>query len=467
MTDIHWLGASELMSAYRARELSPVEVTEYLLGRIEALDAQTNAFCLIDPDATLAQARASEERWLQGNPRGLLDGVPVGVKDLLVTRGWPTMRGSRTVDAAQPTDADAPAVARLREHGAVLIGKTTTPEYGWKGTTDNPLTGVTRNPWSHDRTPGGSSGGSGAALAAGYCPLAIGTDGGGSIRIPSSFSGVFGLKPTFGRVAAWPASPFGTLSHVGPMSRSVKDSALFLNVLAEPDLRDWFQTPREPVDFTRHLDRGLKGARIAFSPRLGWVRHVDPQVEATVARVVARLADLGATVEAQDPPLQDPTAIFRTLWYASAGFLFDQMPPERLSLLDPGLRQLVELSRGISRRDYQQAVLDRTAYGAGMRVFMQRFDFLVTPTVAVPPFETPHVTPLTPDGIDWTAWTPFTYPFNLSQQPAASVPCGFTDEGLPIGLQIVGRLGDDAGVLQASHAVERLLGLASRHPPGY
>lgn len=467
MTDIHWLGARELVSAYRARELSPVEVAEYHLGRIEALDAGTNAFCLLDADAALAQAQASEERWLQGNPLGLLDGVPVGVKDLVITRGWPTLRGSRTVDPAQAMDSDAPAVARLREHGAVLIGKTTTPEFGWKGTNDSPLTGVTRNPWNHDKTPGGSSGGSGAALAAGYCPLAIGTDGGGSIRIPASFCGVFGLKPTFGLVAAWPASPFGTLSHVGPMSRSVGDSAVFLNVLAAPDPRDWFQVPREPVDFTHNLDGGLKGARIAFSPRLGWVRHVDPQVEATVARVVARLADLGAEVEAEDPPLPDPTAMFRTLWHASAGFLFDRDPPEKRALLDPGLAQVVELSRNISRRDYQQALLDRAAYGAGLRGFMQRFDFLVTPSIAVPPFDTPHVTPLTPGGIDWTEWTPFTYPFNLSQQPAASIPCGFTNDGLPIGLQIIGRLGEDARVLQASQAVERLVDLASKHPPGY
>src|SRR5262249_9609907 len=205
--------------------------------------------CLIDPDTTLAQARASEERWQNGEPIGALDGVPVAIKDLVLSKGWPTLRGSKTVARDQPWDQDAPAVARLREHGATFIGKTTTPEFGWKGTNDAPLTGITRNPWNLQKTPGGSSGGSGSALAAGYCPLAIGTDAGGSIRIPASFSGVFGHKPTFGLVAAWPASPFGTLAHLGPMSRTVEDAALFLEIIAEPDARDWFQQPFPPSDY--------------------------------------------------------------------------------------------------------------------------------------------------------------------------------------------------------------------------
>jgi aspartyl-tRNA(Asn)/glutamyl-tRNA(Gln) amidotransferase subunit A len=377
------------------------------------------------------------------------------------------LRGSNTVDRNQAMDQDAPCVARLREHGAVFIGKTTTPEFGWKATTDSPLTGVTSNPWKHAKTSGGSSGGAGAALAGGMCPLAIGTDAGGSIRIPASFCGVYGLKPTFGRVAAWPASPFTNLAHVGPMSRTVADSALFLNVISEPDTRDWYQQPFPQVDFTWDLGKGIRGARIAFSPRLGWVKHLDAEVEEIVTRAVARFSELGANVDAVDPPMGDPSSFFRILYFSSAGFLLDQYPEEKLAQLDPNLRIVVEESRSMSRRDYQQATADRAAYGAGMKAFMTGYDFLVTPMIAVPPFDTPHVTPLTPNGTLWMEWTPYTFPFNLTQQPAASIPCGFTKDGLPVGLQIVGRNGDDARVLQASQALESLLGLTSHHPKDY
>jgi aspartyl-tRNA(Asn)/glutamyl-tRNA(Gln) amidotransferase subunit A len=467
MTDIHWMTASELVAAYREKQLSPVEVAEYLLGRIDALDASTNAFCLIDPGTTLVQAQASEERWMNGEPQGLLDGVPVAVKDLVVSKGWPTMRGSNTVDRNQAMEHDAPSVARLREHGAVFIGKSTTPEFGWKATTDSPLTGVTSNPWNHSKTSGGSSGGAGAALAAGFCPLAIGTDAGGSIRIPASVCGVYGLKPTFARVAAWPASPFTNLAHVGPMSRTVADSALFLNVISEPDTRDWYQQPFPQADFTWNLGKGIRGARMAFSPRLGWVKHLDAEVEDIVTKAVARFTDLGAHVEHADPPMADPSSMFRVLYFSSAGFLLDQYSEDKLAMLDPNLRLIVEESRGMSRRDYQQATADRAGYGAGMKDFMTGYDFLVTPMIAVPPFDTPHVTPLVPNGTLWMDWTPYTFPFNLTQQPAASIPCGFTKDGLPVGLQIVGRHGDDARVLQASQALESALGLLDTHPKDY
>src|SRR5258706_14473976 len=225
------MSAGELSAAFASREFSPVEATEACLARIEGLDAEINCFCHLEPELSLAQAEASESRWLAGEPLSPLDGVPVAVKDLLLTKGWPTRRGSRTVEPNGPWNEDAPTVARLREAGAVLIGKTTTPEFGWKGTTDSPLTGVTRNPWNTKKTPGGSSGGTAAAIAARFCPLGLGTDGGGSIRIPASFSGLFGLKPSFGRVPAFPLSPFGTLAHVGPMSRTALDSAMLMNVI--------------------------------------------------------------------------------------------------------------------------------------------------------------------------------------------------------------------------------------------
>ncbi|HEY0105030.1 MAG TPA: amidase [Rhizomicrobium sp.] len=450
----HDLTASEMSALFASRALSPVEVTEACLGRIEALDAQINAFCHCDPHASMAMAEASEARWLEGAPLSPLDGVPVAVKDLLVTKGWPTRRGSLTVDPNAYIDTDAPTVARLREAGAVLIGKTTTPEFGWKGTNDSPLTGITRNPWNKAKTPGGSSGGSAAALAARFCPLALGTDGGGSIRIPASFTGTFGLKPSFGRVPAYPLSPFGTLAHVGPMSRSVLDGAMLLNVIARPDPRDWYALPYEPTDYAAEIETPLAGRRIAFSPRMGFATRVLPEIEMLVAAAAKRFEAMGAHVERVDPPGGDPGPIFRTLWWSGAGLLLGDYPQEQKARLDPGLRLMAEEGVAISKKEYLEANLARGAYGSAMRRFMAGYDFLLTPQLATTAFDVGRVSPLDDDGNAWMAWTPFTVPFNLTQQPAASVPCGFTSDGLPVGLQIVGRMFDDAGVLAASYAYE-------------
>jgi aspartyl-tRNA(Asn)/glutamyl-tRNA(Gln) amidotransferase subunit A len=443
------------MSAlFASRDLSPVEVTEACLGRIEALDAQINAFCHIDAPASLAMAEASEARWLAGEPLSPLDGVPVAVKDLLVTKGWPTRRGSLTVDPHAYIDTDAPTVARLREAGAVLIGKTTTPEFGWKGSTDSPLTGITRNPWNKAKTPGGSSGGSSAALAARFCPLALGTDGGGSIRIPASFTNTYGLKPSFGRVPAYPLSPFGTLAHVGPMSRTALDSAMLMNVIARPDARDWYSLPYEPTDYAAGIEMPLAGKRIAFSPRMGFATRILPEIESLVAAAAKRFEQLGAHVELVDPPGGDPGATFRTLWWSGAAAALGDLPDEQKAKLDPGLRQMTQEGIAIGKKDYLSAMLARGAYGSAMRQFTEKYDFLLTPQLATTAFNVGQISPLDDDGRAWMAWTPFTVPFNLTQQPAASVPCGFSSDGLPVGLQIVGRMFDDAGVLAASYAYE-------------
>ncbi len=465
--DPHELSASELSALFASRELSPVEVTEACLGRIEALDAEVNAFCHMDPGASLAQAEASEARWLEGAPLSPLDGVPVAVKDLLVTRGWPTRRGSLTVDPNAYIDTDAPTVARLREAGAVLIGKTTTPEFGWKGSNDSPLTGITRNPWNRDKTPGGSSGGSAAALAARFCPLALGTDGGGSIRIPASFTNTYGLKPSFGRVPAYPLSPFGTLAHVGPMSRTVLDGAMLLNVLARPDARDWHALAYEPTDYAAEIETPLAGKRIAFSPRLGFATRILPEIETLVAAAARRFEQLGAHVEQVDPPGGDPGPVFRALWWSGAGILLGDYSEEQKARLDPGLRRMAEEGVAIAKKDYMNAMLARGAYGSAMRQFMARYDFLLTPQLATTAFDVGKVSPWADDGNAWMAWTPFTTPFNLTQQPAASVPCGFTGDGLPVGLQIVGRMFDDAGVLAASYAYETTDPHFDKMPKGF
>ncbi len=458
--DIAWMSAGELVAAYGTKSLSPVEVATTLLARIEKLDPHFNAFCLIDAETTLAQVKASEDRWHRRTPAGLLDGVPVAIKDLLITKAWPTLRGSETVDPAQPWDEDAPAVARLREHGAVLIGKTTTPEFGWKGTTDSSLMGITCNPWNTEKTPGGSSGGSSAALAAGFCPLAIGTDGGGSIRIPAGFTGTFGIKPSFGRVPAFPISPFGTVAHVGPMSRNVEDSALLLSVIAEPDARDWYAMAVDGTQYTDGLDAGIKGARIAFSPRLGYVTNIDPEVEALVAKAAKRFEDLGAHVEQIDPGNDDPSDIFRTLWWAGAYFALGSLPPEQLALVEPDLQDVVRQGAKFSLHEYLSAVKAREALGSQMGIFMRDFDFILTPTLATPAFDVDRIAPEGFEGDQWMGWTPFSYPFNLTQQPAASINCGMTKDGLPVGLQIVGRMHDDAGVLRAAKAFENIEPLA-------
>jgi len=465
--DAHEMTAAELSETFAVRALSPVEVTKALLSRIAALDSRLDTFCLVDAETSIRQAEESERRWMTGAPRSPLDGVPVAVKDLLLTRGWPTRRGSLTVDAAGPWEIDAPAVARLKEAGAVLIGKTATPEFGWKGVTDSPLAGITRNPWNPGKTPGGSSGGSAAALVARFCPVALGTDGGGSIRMPAHFTGAFGLKPSFGRVPAYPLSLFGTLAHVGPMARTVRDATMLLNVIAKPDSRDWYALGDQAVDYGDCLGEAVRGKRIAFSPRLGWAKRVDPEIEGLVAAAARRFADLGAEVEAVDPPGGDPTDTFRTLWWVGASLVLKDVPPERKVLVDPGLRQIAEEGAAIPLADYLQATQARGAYGSAMRQFMDDYDLLLTPSVATPAFDVGLLSPFEDDGNAWLSWTPFSYPFNLTQQPAASVNCGFTGAGLPVGLQIVGRMFDDRGVLAASRAYEESNPLYTKVPPGF
>ncbi len=464
--DLVYTSATELVRSYRAKQLSPLEVTQAVLARIRELNPKLNAYCIVDEDGALAAARAAEARWAQGAPLGALDGVPVSIKDLILMRGWPTLRGSKTVDPAGPWLEDAPATARLREAGAVLLGKTCTPEFGWKGVTDSALTGITRNPWNTERTPGGSSGGASAQVAAGMGTLAVGTDGGGSIRIPCSFTGLSGIKAGFGRVPAWPLSPFGTVAHVGPMARTVADCALMLNVLSQPDARDWTALPYAGTDWTRGLDAGVKGLRIAYSPRLGYVKHVDAEVEARVADAAKVLAGMGAQVEEVDPGFADCRDVFWVHWTAGAYNLLRNMPPERFALLDPGLQQACASGAKHTLARYLDAVNARGALGEHMKRFHQKYDLLLTPSTAIPAFAAGVVAPERPAGEeDWTWWTPFSFPFNLTQQPAMSVPCGFSRDGLPIGLQLVGPMQREDLVLRAAHAYQQETNHHLRRPP--
>ena len=464
---LHWKTATQLEKSFRKRKYSPVDVAEACLAQVYKHDGALNAMCHLDEKTTLAMAEASAKRWKAGKPLSPLDGVPVLIKDLLLTKGWPTSRGSKTVTKDGPWDVDAPSVARLREAGAVFMGLTTTPEFGWKGVTDSPLTGITRNPWNPALTPGGSSGGSAAGLAAGYAPLALGTDGGGSIRIPAGFTGTFGLKPSFGRVPAFPLSPFGTVAHIGPMTRTVADAAMMMNAISQPDDRDWFSLPYDDVDYAYKPKRKLKGLRVAYSATLGYV-EVNPEIAALVKQAVTVLQKLGAGVTEIDPGFADPAPIFRTLWWSGARAMLADLPPEKKAILDPALADVVEQAAAITVKDLAEATKARGALGTQMRLFMQDFDVLVTPTLPIPAFEAGKLQPDDPDNMGkWVNWTPFTYPFNLTQQPAASVNCGFTQSGLPAGLHVVGRMFDDQTVLKVCAAYEAQTKFFRQKPKGY
>lgn len=447
------LTAVQLVDGYRTGAFSPVEVTRAALARAAEIQPAVNAFALLTAEEALEQARASQERWRRGEPAGLVDGVPVTVKDLLLLRGHPTLRGSLTIDPRGPWTEDAPSVARLREHGAVFLGKTTTPEYGWKGVTDSPLTGVTRNPHDPARTSGGSSGGSAAAVALGAGPVSLGTDGGGSVRIPAGFCGVFGLKPTYGRVPLYPASAFGTLAHVGPLTRDAADAALLMDVIAAPDARDWSALGPAPGSFRAGLADGVRGLRVAYSPSLGGQVAVRTAVASAVRRAVERLAGLGAHVEEADPDLADPVDAFHILWFSGAARITQRLGPRRRELLDPGLREIRAAGARYSALDYLAAVDVRMDLGRRMGRFHESYDLLVTPTLPLTAFEAGAEVPKGSGLRRWTGWTPFTYPFNLTQQPAASVPVGTDPDGLPIGLQLVAARHRDDLVLRAAHAL--------------
>ncbi len=447
------LSATELLDAYRRKTLSPVEAVRAVLARIDALNPKLNAFILVDADGALAAARASEARWSKGAPQGALDGVPASIKDILLTKGWPTLRGSKLVDPNQPWSEDAPATARLREANAVLLGKTTTPEFGWKALGDSPLTGITRNPWDPERTPGGSSAGAAAHVAAGMGPLAVGTDGGGSIRIPSSFSGIVGIKPTFGRVPAWPLSPFGVVAHVGPMTRSVADCALMLDVLSGYDDRDPWAVPDRP-SVASGLEAGIKGLRIAYSPTLGY-GQVDPEVRAALDRAAGTFAELGATVDAVDPGFANPRDAFMVLWTTGAAKVLSAFTAEQQAKIDPGLVASARFGATKSAIDWYTADAVRNGLIDTMSRFHRRYDLLLTPSVAVPALPVGYDLSDPGNQDHWIDWTPFSYPFNMTRQPAASLPCGLTRGRLPIGLHLVGRWHEDGMVLRAARAFEK------------
>lgn len=452
--DFAYTSAAELISRFADRTLSPVEVAEGLLGRIGRLEPEINAFSGVTADRALAAAKRAELDFAAGTA-GPLAGVPVTIKDITLIEGLICRRGSRIHADDLPSPISSPFVQRVLDAGAVLLGQTTTPELGWKGETTSPVTGTTRNPWNLERTPGGSSGGAGAAIAAGIGPIAHGTDGAGSIRIPASFSGVYGLKPSLGLVPVYPASAVGDLAYHGPMSWTVRDAAMLLDVVAGHDPRDRFswKSDQRYADALDDLD--LRGLKVAWSRDLGYAA-IEPDVAEISERAAKVFTDLGCDVVEDHPDLPDPWPIEHVLWVAAmAGARRSDFERVR-DLMDSGLVELVELGRQLSAADVAKARIDQGSYAAAWGDWMRGYDLLLTPTLPCTAFPVGKSHPPTVAGteVSYLSWTAFTYPFNLTGQPAATVPCGFARDGLPVGLQIVSRHRADALVLRASAAFE-------------
>jgi aspartyl-tRNA(Asn)/glutamyl-tRNA(Gln) amidotransferase subunit A len=452
--DLTMMSATEMVASYRKKRVSPVAVIRAVLDRIQAYNDALNAFCLVDEEYAMASAKAAEDRWQKGKPIGLVDGVPTTIKDTYLVKGWPARRGSLT-SPDDPCEEDAAAPARLREHGAVLIGKTTTPEFGWKAVTDSRLTGITRNPWNTERTPGGSSGGACVTAATGMGALHLGGDGGGSIRIPAAFCGVYGFKANYGRVPVYPQLTPGTLTHLGPVTRTVTDAALMLTVIAEPDTRDWLALPYEKRDYRMGLEEGVRGLHIGFSKNFGYV-DVDPEIADLAVKATAVFEDLGAVVEEADPGFQNPRHAFDVYYYSLFTYMLEGMSDQERNLLDPGLVEIAEEGKRFGVRDLMDAEMTRAAIARQMDRFHQTYDLLISPQVPLAAFEVGVEFPQDSGMKRWLDWSPFTYPFNFTGQPTASVPCGFNHEGLPIAIQIVGPRFAEHLVLRASRAYESI-----------
>ena len=456
--------AAELAALIREKQVSPVEVMAATLARIERLDPKVNAFAHLAGDAAMDAARQAETALMKGVPIGRIHGVPVTIKDLAWVKNMPAQMGSHLFAGNMPP-MDTPFVTRLQVQGGIVIGKTTTSEFGWTGVSHSPLTGITHNPWKHGMNAGASSAGAGAAAAAGFGHLHQGSDGAGSIRMPSHFCGVYGLKPTYGRIPYHPVGGGDNTSHIGPMTRTVADAALMMELMVGPSPLDHTSLESWPADYSGRLREGIKGKRVAFSPDLGHAR-VDPEVAELVARAAEKFSQLGAHVEQVATPwAAEGPELIRTTWPAHLSRLIPRLA-EWEGRMDPGLVACIKDGAKVTMTDYQLARERKYAYCARIGAWFDDWDFLLTPAVSVATFPAERLMPEHwPEHVwDWVSWAEFSYPFNFSGNPAASIPCGFTPGGLPVGLQIVGRRFDDLGVLQASAAYEAIAPWADKRP---
>ena len=455
------VAAAELI---RTKRLSPVEYLQELLQRIERLEPRINAFVHLDAGPAMEAAKRAEAALMRGDRIGRLHGVPVTIKDLADTKSMPTQHGTKIFAGHRPTE-DTPFVPRLQEAGAIILGKTATSEFGWTGVSRSPLTGITHNPWKHGYNAGASSAGAGAGAAAGFGPLHQGSDGAGSIWMPAHFCGVFGLKPSFGRIPYYPVSTGDLTSHNGPLTRTVADGALMMEVMSGPHPLDHTTLEAWPADYLRRLHEGIKGKRIAFSPDLGHAR-VDPDVAALVQAAARRFTELGAHVEEVPTSWAAPgPELIRFFWAAHLTRLQPHLAKWEAQM-DPGLVACIKAGEDYKVSEYQAMRERKVTYVSAIHRWFQDWDFLLTPSVSVAAFPAEHLMPShwPQHDWDWVSWAEFSYPFNMSWNPAASVPCGFTADGLPVGLQIVGRRFDDLGVLQAAAAFEQAQPWGDKRP---
>jgi Asp-tRNA(Asn)/Glu-tRNA(Gln) amidotransferase A subunit family amidase len=469
-TDLCYTPATELSRLIHAKKLSPVEICDAVLARIERLNPKLNAFLTVTAEQARQQAKAAEARAARDALLSPLDGIPYSIKDLEPTAGIRTTYGSRWFAANVPTE-DGAVAGRLKATGAVLLGKTNTPNFGHKDCCDNLLGPSCRNPWKLDRTSGASSGGAGSAVAAGLGPLAHGSDGAGSIRIPSALCGTFGLKPSFGRVPYHPTADYwAARSHNGPMTRTVRDGALLLRAMAGPDPRDPLTIDATPEDYVAACEGDLRGLRVVWSADFGYAA-VDPEVRRIAEAAARRLEEAGAKVEARHPGWPDPAAFHAIIYEVNVGARQVDRAAEHPDWIEPSLMQMIDTARRVSAIDHTKALLQRTVFYNQARQFFESCDLLLTPQMPVGAWPAEPAWPQGPRAIDGRPTSsmfdrlPFTYPFNLTGQPAATVPCGFTSEGLPVGLQIVGRWHADALVLRAAACFEAIQPWAAKRPP--
>ena len=469
--ELYKLSAVDLLSMYKTKETNPLEVSLDIIKQLENKNSQFNAFVCFDKEKILQQAKLSSERWSSGKVKGILDGVPISIKDLLVTKDYPTRRGSFIESLPTTSDKDAPVVKKILEQGGIVLGKTATPEFGHKGTTQSKRYGVTLNPWNTELNSGGSSGGSASAVAAGMGPLSIGTDGGGSVRIPCSLCGLFGHKPTFGKVPAYPISPFGTVANIGPITRTVADGGLLMNVIAKPDKDDWYSLPYDKEIYNEFDLNEVKNLKIGVFKYWGMKIFfnqisLENSVEAVYENILKKLKQesLQLTFDSKINWPNNPADIFKTMWYVGAANLSKKIDNQEYSKIDENFLQFIDEGNKFSIFDFLAAEAKRAENATYLSYLFEKFDVLIGPTMPVLPLECDDVIPKNYYSNDLFSWTPFTYPFNLTKHPSSTINCGFSSSGLPVGIQVVAPHYEDKRCFQVSEYLEKVFSLTNKWP---